>query len=118
MSRGAVTGWILRHRVAAPLALGFPSGIGFGPLFLGSSVAGYLVGRAGLGRRNLALGLCLGFFCGATWLVNGMVASGCPSCVDAVIVLPEVLVFLLVPLAIGHAMGRRSLRRREAHEAG
>ena len=104
------TAWIARHRLAAPIALGFVSGLVAGPLFLGSIVPGYLVGRAGLGRGRPILGLFAGFVIYATWMVNGMVTSGCPSCVDAIIVLPGVFLFLLLPFALGHWLGRRSWR--------
>jgi hypothetical protein len=105
-----LTAWIVRHRVAAPLGLGFGSGLTFGPFLLGSAIPGYLVGRAGLGGARSVLGLFGGFICYAAWLVNAMVASGCPSCIDAVIVLPWTFLFLLIPFAVGYWLGRRSYR--------
>jgi hypothetical protein len=109
-----MTEWIVRHRVAAPIGLGFASGLVFGPLWLGTVVPGYLVGRAGLGRALPVVGLLAGFVCSAAWLVNGMVTSGCPSCIDAVIVLPWTFLFLLPPYAVGYWLGKRSYRVRAA----
>jgi hypothetical protein len=105
-----MTAWIVRHRVAAPMGLGFASGLVAGPLWLGSAVPGYLVGRAGLGAALPVGGLIAGFVCTAAWLVNGMVTSGCPSCIDALIVLPWVFPFLLVPFGVGYWLGKRSYR--------
>jgi hypothetical protein len=60
------------------------------------------------------VGLLAGFVCYATWLVGGAVTSGCPSCIDAVIVLPWVFLVLLVPFVVGYWLGRRSYRVRAA----
>src|SRR4051812_29432659 len=109
-----MTAWIVRHRVAAPIGLGFVSGLLFGPLWIGSVVPGYLVGRTGLGRALPIVGLFAGFASSAAWLVNGMVTSGCPSCIDAVIVLPWTFLFLLAPYATGYWLGKRSFRGSEA----
>ena len=113
-----MTSWIVRHRVAAPVGLGFASGLVAGPLWFGTAIPGYLVGRAGLGRGLPVMGLLAGFACFAAWLVTGMVNSGCPSCIEALIVVPWAVPFLLAPFAFGYWLGKRSHRLRvPEHEA-
>ncbi len=104
-------GVIARHRFAAPAILGVLSGLLFGPMFFGSAIPGYLVGKAGTGARICAAGLFFGFAVTTVGMVNAMVASGCPSCVDALIVAPYASVFLLVPFGIGRLVGRSVARR-------
>jgi hypothetical protein len=55
--------------------------------------------------------MLVGFSITLTLLVLSMVNSGCPSCVDGLIVAPGTFVFLLVPLTFGYWLSRRSTRR-------
>ncbi|HEX5012838.1 MAG TPA: hypothetical protein VFV72_01675 [Candidatus Limnocylindrales bacterium] len=97
-----------RHRIALPFALGFASGITGGGVLLGGVVLGYVVGRSGLGAAGAAVG-AIGSILGSTilfaWLVWGMVSSGCPSCIDAVIFGWMVPLFYAVPFLIGCGIG-------------
>lgn len=103
-----MTVWIVRHRVAVPLGLGLASGALMGPMALGTAIPGYVVGRAGAGRGLAIVGLFVGFVCSGVWLVTSMVAQGCPSCIDALIVLPWIFPIMLGPFAVGYWLGRRS----------
>jgi hypothetical protein len=106
--------WPSRHSRVVAFGWGLFSGYTFGPLIVGSAVVGYLIGKSGGGRRNLAiasLGMLVGFSITMTFLVTSMVNSGCPSCMDALIVAPGAFLFLLGPLAFGYWLSRRSTRR-------
>jgi hypothetical protein len=102
---------IVRHRLAAPAILGVLSGLLFGPVLLGAAVPGYLVGKAGAGKWICAAGLFVGFAVTTVGMVNAMVGSGCPSCVDAMIMAPVAYVFLLIPFGIGCLLGQAAARR-------
>jgi hypothetical protein len=105
--------WPSRHSRVVAFGWGLFSGYTFGPLIVGSAVVGYLIGKSGGGRRTLAiasLGMLAGFAITMTFLVTSMVNSGCPSCVDALIVAPGAFLFLLAPLAFGYWLSRRSTR--------
>jgi hypothetical protein len=100
-----------RHGMAAPLVLGVASGLVFGPMWIGTAVPGYVVGRTNSGAKACAAGLFIGFAFTMFWLVKSMVDSGCPSCVDAVLVAPYTYLLLLVPFAVGRFLGQRAGRR-------
>ena len=102
------------RRIAAAFAWGMVSRLLAGPMYLGSLVPGYLVGRTGLGKPALA-SVCGGFLVGITatmvFMISSMVSSGCPSCIDASIVAPFAVVLFIPPLAIGFWLGQRGHRR-------
>ena len=100
-----------QHRVAAPAILGVLSGLLYGPVLIGAVVPGYLVGKAGAGKSICAAAMLVGFAMTTVGMVNAMVGSGCPSCVDAMIMAPFAYVFLLVPFGVGCLLGSR---RRDA----
>jgi hypothetical protein len=77
---------------------------------IGGALPGYMVGRSGVGLW-LTVG---GFVGGITVLATAAIMSSvnsCPSCVDALIVLPAVIPIYLIPFAIGYWWGRRARRR-------
>jgi hypothetical protein len=117
---GPAVGCTARHRFVGPLGLGLAAGLTGGGFFIGSSVSGYIVGRAGVGTAGLLLsagGLLGGLAVVVALGVNSAVSSGCPSCVDALIALPGALMLFLVPFAIGYWLGRRAQRRAQRRAA-
>ena len=105
---------IASHRLVAPAVLGAVSGLLLGPLVVGAAIPGYLVGRAGASASIATAGLLVGFTVTVVGMVNAMVASGCPSCVDAFIAAPATVLFLLIPYGIGLRLGRSAARRSSA----
>ena len=106
------------RQAAGAFGWGLASGLTAGPLIFGSAFAGYRVGRGGRGGGGLllaAVGLLAGFVVTLAWLVSQMVSSGCPSCVDALIIAPPTFGILLVPLAVGYWFGRRSKGTENVH---
>jgi hypothetical protein len=111
---GGIIGGIGRHRVLAPFALGFASGLTASGYVLGGVIAGYLVGRSSAGSRGRligSVGSVIGTASFMTWLIASMVNNGCPSCIDAVIVGWIVPFMFLVPFLIGCAIGAWRRRR-------
>jgi hypothetical protein len=113
---GAPGGWVertplARHPVGGPLVLGLLSGLlAVATASIGGALPGYMVGRSGVGLW-LTVG---GFVGGITVLATAAIMSSvnsCPSCVDALIVLPAVIPIYLIPFAIGYWWGRRARRR-------
>jgi len=107
------------RRLPAAFAWGMVSGLLAGPMFFGSLVTGYFVGRTGLAKPALA---CVsgGFLVGTAtivFMISSMVSGGCPSCIDSAIVAPFALALFLPPLAIGFWAGSRSTRSSAAHDA-
>jgi hypothetical protein len=95
--------------MALAVALGLPSVA----LYVGTSVPGYIVGRAGVGRAGLLLsvgGLIAPFALEVVLLAFtslGMKSSG----IAMLLGLPVVVVVWLTPFAIGYRRGRRAERR-------
>ena len=115
---GAPGGWVertplARHPVGGPLVLGLLSGLlAVATASIGGALPGYMVGRSGVGLW-LTVG---GFVGGITVLVTAdpaimSLVKSCPSCVDALIGLPAVILIYLIPFAIGYWWGRRARRR-------
>jgi hypothetical protein len=101
------------HPTVAPIGLGFLSGATAGPLLVGAVAAGWLVGRAGIGRSGSALStgaFAVGMVTTFVRLVQGSLPR-CPSCVDAYLVAPFVLPLFVAPFVIGMWIGRRTSRR-------
>ena len=96
-----------------PFLWALGSGLLLGPLWVGAAVVGFFIGRAGGSYRAAALGSLLGGVAITVFMVKAMVSSGCPSCVDALIVAPFTILVLVGTLGVGYAVGRAAGRRRE-----
>ena len=103
----------VNHPIAAPLAWGLGSGLTLGPMLVGGTLAGYIVGRAGVGR-GLSILACAGGSVLSTILIIQSMLPTCPSCVDAYLVAPATIPILLIPFLIGVWLGGRARNRAAA----
>ena len=104
----------VRQSTASDFTWGLLSGLTLGPMWIGTGVLGFFVGRRGPGGLlTAAFGLFIGFMAIVALIVGGS-SQSCPSCIDALIVAPFTFVMLLPVLLVGHWLGIRSYRRRTA----
>lgn len=111
--------WTARHPVAGPIGWGLLSGVTYSGCVVGGLLAGYIVGRSGVGRglsifafAALPL-LFMILFLGS--MMQGARTSACPSC-DAVgtlaaLAIPFYIAIFLVPFLIGIWLGGRARNR-------
>jgi hypothetical protein len=107
---GRAAGWTARHPRAGPFAWGLTAAAAGLFTLIGSSVPGYIVGRAGVGRAGLVLSACA-FVIGFEIVVAleiSRAASSCPSCADALILAPVGSLLFLIPFVIGYWLGNRA----------